>query len=176
MKIKSLSVLILTAAVCLPGSFWAVRKIYAADDMTPGDFNLTQGGMKMSDNNVDDTDGLWEKTKDGATKVWDKTKEMSSKAWDKTKEFSSEAWNATKETTTKAGNIISEKSQNVWKATKDDSAKAWEKTKDVSKDAWKATKNAATKTDETISEHPADDPIYNPKNTSSANHHRQHHN
>lgn len=83
--------------------------------------NQQQGEVNMSEENNQDTGGLWNKTKTVSSDIGRTVKESSCKAWDKTKELGSEAWMVTKE----------------------GSAKVWHKTKEISGDAWDITKEAA---------------------------------
>ena len=181
---KYISSFALAASVCLAGTELNAK---TADDSaallsahqntaTINHTFIQQGEFKMSENTTNDTDSLWEKTKeasanaceaiyDTTSKAWEATKEGTAKAWDKTKEVSGNAWDATKEGTAKAGDAIAEKSGDAWEATKEGSEKAWDKTKEASGNAWEKTKEGAAKAKEAVSEKSPD------TNSTDADHH-----
>ena len=65
-----------------------------------------QGGFIMSQNDVNNTPGMWDKTKDVSHDAWEATKDGTEKAWDKTKDVSHDAWDATKEGAEKAKDAV----------------------------------------------------------------------
>lgn len=171
---KTFLATVMMAAFIVSGSFLAASDA-KADNYTS---NSTQGEFMMSNDNMEHSQGFWEKTKESAAKAWDKTKEVSSDAWEATKETtakagdaisekSEDAWEATKEGTAKAGDVISEKSKDAWEATKEGSEKAWDKTKELSSDAWEKTKDGAHKAKEAISGDDAGNAMYNPENNAT---------
>ena len=129
---KYISSFALAASVCLAGTELNAKTADDSAALLSAHQNTTtinhtfiqQGEFKMSENTTNDTDSLWEKTKEASANAcdaiaeksgdaWDATKEGSEKAWDKTKEVSGNAWEKTKEGAAKAKEAVTENSHDA---------------------------------------------------------------
>ena len=129
---KYISSFALAASVCLAGTELNAKTADDSAALLSAHQNTTtinhtfiqQGEFKMSENTTNDTDSLWEKTKEASANAWEATKETTGDAWDATKEGSEKAWDKTKEV-----------SGNAWEKTKEGAAKAKEAVTENSHDA-----------------------------------------
>lgn len=129
---KYISSFALAASVCLAGTELNAKTADDSAALLSAHQNTTtinhtfiqQGEFKMSENTTNDTDSLWEKTKEASANAWEATKETTSKAWEATKEGTAKAWDKTKEV-----------SGNAWEKTKEGAAKAKEAVTENSHDA-----------------------------------------
>ena len=102
---KYISSFALAASVCLAGTELNAKTADDSAALLSAHQNTTtinhtfiqQGEFKMSENTTNDTDSLWEKTKEASANAWEATKETTSKAWEATKEGTAKAWDKTKE-------------------------------------------------------------------------------
>lgn len=102
-----LAAAVIIGTVCLSGE----AKSFSLFDQT---FSIKkQEKIIISQNNVGNETGMWDKTKDGTEKAWDKTKDVSADVWDATKDGTEKAWDKTKDV-----------SADIWDATKDGTEKA----------------------------------------------------
>ena len=118
---KYISSFALAASVCLAGTELNAKTADDSAALLSAHQNTTtinhtfiqQGEFKMSENTTNDTDSLWEKTKEASANAWEATKEGTAKAWDKTKEVSGNAWEKTKEGAAKAKEAVTENSHDA---------------------------------------------------------------
>ena len=100
---KYISSFALAASVCLAGTELNAKTADDSAALLSAHQNTTtinhtfiqQGEFKMSENTTNDTDSLWEKTKEASANAWEATKETTSKAWEATKEGTAKAWDMT---------------------------------------------------------------------------------